>query len=39
LLHHFFLSQGEFIPGFDAGSCVIPPDAVLLFDVEFVSKA
>jgi hypothetical protein len=23
----------------NAGSCIIPPDSVLLFDVEFIGKA
>ncbi|KAL4392724.1 hypothetical protein AHAS_Ahas03G0373700 [Arachis hypogaea] len=27
------------LSSFHAGSCVIPPDSILLFDVEFVSKA
>ncbi|PNY01794.1 peptidyl-prolyl cis-trans isomerase chloroplastic-like, partial [Trifolium pratense] len=33
------LGYGSRGAGCRGGSCVIPPDSVLLFDVEFVSKA
>ncbi|KAL2647288.1 hypothetical protein AAZV13_05G109900 [Glycine max] len=33
------LGYGSREAGGRGGSCIIPPDSVLLFDVEFVSKA